>query len=122
VQSSRRRRVSNGGEADPEDAVLEVRHELCHGLDRQARLAGASGARERDQATAVAEQRNHICDLALPADKGRRRPRQIRVRDGLERREALRPELVDPDWLVEILHAVLPEISEFEVDERLRAF
>ena len=47
------RRVAERRELDPERAGLVIADQLGGGLDRQAGLAGAAGARERDEASAV---------------------------------------------------------------------
>ncbi len=44
---------------------------------------------ERQQAHAVAEQRDHLRALPLSSDERARRPRQVRVRDRLQRRKPL---------------------------------
>ena len=48
-------------------------------------------AGQRHQPRTIPQQRGHLCHLRLPADERRRRPRQIRVRDRLQRREPLLP-------------------------------
>ena len=50
-------------------------------------------------------------DLPFAADERARRPRQVRVRDRLQRREALGAELEDRDRPVEVLQAVLAEVE-----------
>ena len=47
------RRISDRGQADPEDSGHEVWDELAGRLDRQTRLAGAARAREGEQARSV---------------------------------------------------------------------
>ena len=51
---------------------------------------------------------------AVPPDERARRPRQVRVRDRLERREARVPELEDRDRSIDVLQAVLAEIGELD--------
>ena len=55
--------------------------------------------------------------VTLSADERRGRSRQVRVGDGLERRELLAAELEEGDRLVEILQAMLAEVGELAVDE-----
>ena len=55
--------------------------------------------------------------LLLPADEGARRAREVRVRDRLERGEALIAELEDGDRVLNVLQAVLAEVGERAVDE-----
>ena len=99
-----------------------VADELGGGLDRQSRLAGPAGTGQRDEPSAfLAEQRDDLGDLALAADERARRPRQVRVRDRLQRRESLRAELEDPDRVLEVLQAVLAEVDECVVVESGRS-
>src|SRR6266545_2566882 len=67
--------------------------------------------------SSVAEHRCHLFDFLLPAHKGGRRAWEVRVRDRLERREALRAELEDPHGLGEVLHPVLAQVRHFNVDQ-----
>ena len=100
--SARSSRVTSAGSrsvasADPEDAGLELGHERRRGLDGEPRLARAAGPGQRDEAGAVLEQRAATsATSSLPADERARRPRQVRVRDRLERREALG----SPSWKI----------------------
>ena len=110
-------RISQGREPDPEDARLELRHELGGGLDRQARLPGATGAAEGQQMRLVAEERRDLLNLALAADEGARRPGQVRVRNRLQGREALAAELEERDRLRKVLQTVLAELDELPVGE-----
>ena len=58
--------------------------------------------------------------LPLPADEGGGRTRQVRIRDRLQRRKPLRPELKERHRLVEVLQMVLAELDQLPVDERPR--
>ena len=110
----------SSGEPDPEDAVPEPRHQLGRRLDRQPRLPRTTRAGQRHQPRAVPQQLHDVRHLTLPADERRRRPRQVRVRDRLQRRKALLAELEDPHGLREVLQPVLAEIRQLSVDERTR--
>ena len=88
------RRIAERGQADPEDARLVLGNELGCGLDREPRLARAAGAGQRDEARAVLEAREHLEQLVVSAHERARRPRQVRVGDRLQRREASR----SPSW------------------------
>ena len=77
--------VGEAGERHPEDAVAQRADELGRDLEREARLAGAAGPGEREQARAVREQRDELVELALPADERARGDGQVR---GVERRAA----------------------------------
>ena len=54
----------------------------------------------------------------MPAHERGGRSRQIRVRDRLQGREALPPELEERDQLVEVLQPMLAELREVTVHER----
>ena len=112
--------IAQSGEPDPEDAVPELRNQLGRRLDRQPRLPRATRAGQRHQPRAVPQQLHNVRHLPLPADERRRRPRQIRVRDRLQRRKALLAQLEDPHRLREVLHPVLAKIRQPSVDERAR--
>ena len=56
-------------------------------------------------------------ELGLPPDERARGPRQVRVRDRLERREGAVSELEDRDRLRNVLQPVLAEIGQLDVDE-----
>ena len=114
------RGVAQRGQADPEDARLERGHELGGNLEREPRLTRTARTGERDEARAVPKQSEQLVALAGPADEGGGRARQVRVRDRLQRRKALAPELEERDRLVEVLQAVLAELGQLAVDERPR--
>ena len=58
---------------------------------------------------------DEVAQLVLAAEERRRRDREVRPEEGLQRREALLAELVDPDRCGEILQPVLAEVREREV-------
>jgi hypothetical protein len=112
------RRVSDRRELDPERAGLVIADELGGGLDREAGLAGAAGAGERDEpGTVTADQADYVLGLPLPADERACWPRQVRVRDRLQRGEPLHAELEDRDRPLEVLEAVLAEVVQCVVRE-----
>jgi len=111
------RRIAQWSEPNPEHARLELRHELRRGLERKAGLARAARAGEREQAGAVLQQRRNVLHFLVPADERAGGAWQVRVRDRLERREALGTELEDPDRLLEVLQAVLAEICQVNFRE-----
>ena len=84
-------------------------------LDREPRLARAARTGQRDQARPVLEQRGQLLDLAFASDERAGRARQVRVGDRLQRREGLRPELEEPNRLVEVLEPVLAQIEHLRV-------
>ncbi len=105
---------------DPEHAISELGHQLGGNLDRQPRLARAAGPRQGEQPRPVPEECDDLGELALAADEGTCRAGQVRVRKRLQGREALVPELVDPDRLDEVLQAVLAEVGQLGADEFAR--
>ena len=54
------RRIAERGKPDPEDAGLVLGNERRGRLDREPRLAGAAGARERDEPGAFLQARQHL--------------------------------------------------------------
>ncbi|MEX1357594.1 MAG: hypothetical protein WD981_03120 [Gaiellaceae bacterium] len=112
--------IAQRRQPDPEDAVSEVGDELRGRLDREAGLARAARAGEREEASAVAQQGADLGDLPRAADEGARGPGKVGVRDRLQRRKGLRSELEDPDRLGEVLQAVLAEVERLGVDDGSR--
>ena len=110
-------RIAQGSQPDPEHPGLVLGHELSSSLDRKSCLARATGARQREKASAVSEQCERLVDLASTADEGARRAGQVRVRDRLEWGEPLRAQLVERDRLLDVLEPVLAEVGELELDE-----
>ncbi len=106
------RRFSEGGETNPEDTGLVRGDELRGGFKGQARLARPARSREREKACPITELAHDLALLSLPTDEGARGPREVRVRDRLERREALLPKLVDRNRSLDVLQAVLAQIGE----------
>jgi hypothetical protein len=104
---------------DPEDAVPKLRYELGRGLDRQAGLPRAARTTQRHDPRA-AEPLDDLRHFPGTADERARGPREVRVRDRLQRRKALAAELVDPDRIGEVLQAVLPEIAGLSADQVAR--
>ena len=72
------RRVAERGERHPPDALGEVVRGLGGGLEREPGLAGAAGAREREQADAVPELLDDLAELARAAEELGRRHGEVR--------------------------------------------
>ncbi len=104
--------VAQGGEPGPEDASLVRGNERSCRLERKPGLAGTSGTGQRDQAGSALDSLEDLRELTLPADEGARRARQVRVRDGLERREGARAELEDRDRSLDVLQTVLAKVDQ----------
>ena len=111
------RRVAERGEADPDGAGAEVGDERGAGLERQAGLPGAAGAGQREEPRAAGDPREHRLELLLPADEGARRPREVRARERLERREGAVAQLEERDRRGDVLQPVLAELEERLGDE-----
>src|SRR6266536_4575131 len=112
--------VAQRREPDPEDASLERGHELGGDLEREPRLPRTARTGEGDEAKAAPKQTEQLLALPLPADERGGGARQVRVRDRLQRRETLAPELEERDWLVEVLEPVLAQLGQVGVNERPR--
>ena len=90
IVSRHERRVAQRGQADPEDAGLEGRARARRPTSSASRvLPEPPGPGERDEARAVPKQSDAARPAPGPADERGGRPRQVRVRDRLQRREAL---------------------------------
>jgi hypothetical protein len=105
------RRVAQRGQADPEDACLVGRDERCRRLERESSLPRPARARQRHKPCA-ADRGEQLAQLTLPADERARGTREVRIRDRLQRREALAAELEDRDRSRDVLQAMLAEIGE----------
>ena len=80
-------RVAHAGEGHVEGAVAERRAERVGEMDREAGLAGAPGARERDEAgVRAAQQLGDELHLRAPADELPALDRREAARRSLERR------------------------------------
>jgi hypothetical protein len=99
-------------ETDPEDARLELRHQLGRSLERESCLPRTARAGEGNETCAAADTRHDFGDVCLTADEGARRSREVRVRDRLERRKLPLPELEQRNRLVEVLQPVLAEVED----------
>src|SRR5215208_12008 len=120
--------IGYGGEGDEEHTIVELLQEIGTSLKGEAGLAGASRAREREEAHLLAAKPLcYLLDLALPAHqrgglqgqvvgvafegpKGRKLRRQTRPH---ELEEPLRPE--------EVLQAPLPQVPQLYVGRQLVA-
>ena len=82
-------------------------------MERKPGLAGAARAGQGEQANVLAvEQRDDLLELALSAEEGRRRDRQVRAVERPESGKVLLAELVDPLRSREVLKAVLAEVAQ----------
>ena len=110
-------RITQRRKGDPDNGVPEVRHELGRDLDREPRLPGSTCTGQRHEATTVAYEVEYLRHLALAADERAGWAREVRVRERVQRREALVAELVDRDRLRDVLEAVLAELDEIVARE-----
>ena len=111
--------IGDRGEVDEEDPSFEIRDQLRGHLEREARLASATGSRERDEPNVLSPHEGHgLRHLLLAPDQRRRLNRQIRRPrfKRLQGREVvLEPrnqKLVQPLRVSEILEAVLSEVAQ----------
>jgi hypothetical protein len=109
-------RVADRRQQDPVDTVREVADDVGRSLDREACLARPARPGESEQPTLAAQQLGDVCYLTLSTDERAGRPREVRVRDRLQRRKRHIPELEDPDRLVEVLQPVLSQIADLAVE------
>ena len=111
--------VADRRQRDEEDAVRNCSSTSAASLEREAGLAGAARARQRQQPHVVAhEQRARLGQLALAPDEGVRLRGQVRrpVLERRQRRELVRQavelELVQPLRPREVLQPVLAEVAQ----------
>ena len=114
--------IGERSERHPPHAVRIRFRRLAGRVEREPRLPRPARARQREETGVVArEQLPHVGELVLAAEKRRRRDRQVRPVERLQRRKLVFTELVDPLGSAEILEPVLAEIAELGgVDERRR--
>jgi hypothetical protein len=111
------RRVAQRSERHERDAVRETVGELCGCVKREARLAGAAGADERQQARFGVEQLPDLRDLLRATDEPVRRNRQRDVRPQRLRcwkvgREPVGEQLVETLRLRQVLQAMGAEVED----------
>ena len=90
---------------------------MAVGLEGEPGLAGAAGTGEGDKARSLLDLGEELGELLLAAEEGARGAGQVRVRDRLQRGEALFSQLVDGDRLGDVLEAVLAQIGEDEAGD-----
>ena len=82
-------------------------------LRRETRLSRAARPGQSEQADVLTrEQPEHLAQLALAAQEGRGRDRQIRLVETLEWREVVFSELVDALGRRQVLQPVLAEVAQ----------
>ena len=114
------RRLAQGGEPDPEDAVREELGDVGGRLRGEPRLARSPRSGQREQPSPlVREQGAHLLQLALAPEEGRRRHGQVRLVERGERRELLLAELVQPLRRRQVLQPVPPEVAQRETVRKL---
>ena len=115
-------RVGYACQRHPVDGVELLPDELGRDLEREPRLPGAAGARDRDEALPVLEHPDELVQLALAAEQRARRDRQVRRVERAQRRELALAELVELLRAPEVLEAVQAEVGQRNaVDERARS-
>ena len=111
--------IGERGQLDQPHPVGSISSEQPRDLDREARLAYASGADQRYQRR-LFQQLAQLLQLAVPTDEGSPRPGQIPRNDCRhgQGREALPQirvqQLEDPLCPRKVLQGVQPEVMQFE--------
>ena len=107
------RRIPNGGERDEDRASVGLVGQESRQLDRESRLAGASRADDREQpGIALEPERGGVEELALAAEKVRRRSGEVDGTRCPQRWELARAELEQLRRGIEVLQAVAPEVAQ----------
>ena len=89
--------IGERGERHPPDPAVVVVRGRGGGLQREPRLAAPTRAGQRHQPDVGSPQQcGDLVDLPLAAEERRRRNRQVRLVQRLQRREVVRPELEEP--------------------------
>jgi hypothetical protein len=111
--------VPQWSEWDPPHTVRITVSHGRGGLRRETRLAGAAGTGERKQADAwLRLEVKHVAQFLRAAKERRRRNRQVRLVQALQRWEVVLAELVDAFRRREVLQAVVAEVTQaFGADE-----
>ena len=106
------RGVAERREADPEDARLEARDELAAASIASRVLPVPPGPVSVTSRAPSSIRASTSASSRSRPTKELAGPRQVRVRDRLQRREAAVAELEDRDGLVDVLEPVLAEVGE----------
>jgi hypothetical protein len=88
-------------------------------LEREARLPGSPGARDRHETGPVRQLSDELGELAFPPYERTGCDRQVRRIERAERRKVPVAELVEPLGPDEVLQPVLPEVADGCVVEKL---
>ena len=116
------RRIPNGGQRHEDRAAVGLVGQEPRQLDRESRLAGAARTDDREQAwIALEPERCRVEELALAAEKVRRRSGEVDGTGCPKRWELARPELEQLGRSIEVLQSVAPEVAQrLILDERGR--
>ena len=115
IVSSDKRRVAHRREVDPEDAGLELGRPAREAASIASRvLPEPPGPAQRHEPCPRTSSRPRSSSRSRPTNEDRR-PRQVRVRDRLQRREALIAELEDRHRRREVLQPMLAEVGHAAV-------
>ena len=116
--------IGERSERDPPHPAVVVVRGRCGSLQREPRLAAATGPGQRHQPdVGAAQQGRNLVDLPLAAEERRRRNRKVRLVQRLQRREVFRPELEETLRRAQVLQPVQAEVADVgagEVGRRLR--
>ena len=114
-------RVAQRRERHPEDAVRVARRTRSAAACSASRVLPVppGPVRVSRRTSSRASSVEHLGELVLAAEERRRRDRQVRAVQALERREVVVAELVDPLGRGQVLQPVLAEVAQPSVlDER----
>ena len=111
-------RISERGERHPPDTVVVVVRGGRGGLQREPRLAAPARPGQCDQPDVSSPHEScELVDLLLATEKRRRRNGQVRLVQGLQRREAFRPELEEALRRAQVLQPMQAEVAHLGAGE-----
>jgi hypothetical protein len=112
------RGIGERGERHPPDpTVVVVRRRRC-GLERESCLAAPARTGQRHEPDArPLQQLGDLVDLPLATEEQRRRNRQVRFVQRVQRREVVRSELEEALWRAQVLQPVQAEVAHLGTDE-----
>ena len=108
--------VAEWGEVDPCGSVRVVKRRAFGGTEREAGLAGAPRARQREQSRVrVGQERGHGLDLGRAPEERRPGDGERAAVERPQRWMLAGPQLVDPLRLPDVLEPMLAEVGELVV-------
>ncbi len=114
-------RIGDRRERNPEHTVAERADELRGDLEGEAGLPGAARAGHGHLSRAVPEEREHVRQLALPAEERACGQRKVRCVEGSKRRERPVAQLEQALGTTQVLQPMLAEVVQLDVLSEKRA-